>query len=71
VGFQNLKRALGEDSSHIYILLGFEDTLFFVIIPFLKVKVFSEKAEIIFIIQKISFEGSKNSRFDSAPNELK
>jgi hypothetical protein len=36
MGFQILERARQEDSSHIYILLVFEDILFFVIILFLK-----------------------------------
>jgi hypothetical protein len=46
-------------------LLGFEDILFFVIIPFLKLKTIPEKY----------FDGSKNSRknprHDLAPNERK
>jgi hypothetical protein len=58
----------------IYIWLGFEDILFFVIITFLKLKIISEKAEIVFNVQKIS-QGSKNSRkiprHDLVPNELK
>jgi hypothetical protein len=37
-----------------YILLGFEDILSFVIILYLKLKIISEKAEIVFNIQKIS-----------------
>jgi hypothetical protein len=64
-GFQNSERARRDDSSHIYILLEFEDILFFVIIPFLKLKTILEKY----------FEGSENSRkiprHNLAPNERK
>jgi hypothetical protein len=60
--------------TYIYILLGFKDILFFVIIPFLKLKVISKKTEIVFNIRKY-LEGSKNyrkiSRHDLTPNELK
>jgi hypothetical protein len=38
--FRGLEGARREGSSHIYILLGFEDILFLVIIPFLKLKYF-------------------------------
>jgi hypothetical protein len=41
--FQNLELDQRENSSHIYILLGFEDLLFFIIIPFLKLKLIPEK----------------------------
>jgi hypothetical protein len=37
-----------------YILLGFKDILFFVIIPFFILKVISEKAETVFNIEKLS-----------------
>jgi hypothetical protein len=38
----------------IYILLEFEDILFFIIIPFLILKIIPKKVEIIFNIRKIS-----------------
>jgi hypothetical protein len=38
----------------IYILLGFKNILFFVIIPFLKLKLIPEKAEFVFNVQIIS-----------------
>jgi hypothetical protein len=44
----------GERVPAIYILLGFEDILFFIIIPFLILKIISEKVEIVFNIRKIS-----------------
>jgi hypothetical protein len=53
MGFKILK-GLDERFPAIYILLGFEDILFFVIIPFLKFKIISKKAEIVFNVRNIS-----------------
>jgi hypothetical protein len=53
------RKGLGERIPVIYILLGFEDILFFVIIPFLKLKVISKNAEIVFNIWKISWRLQK------------
>jgi hypothetical protein len=51
-----------EDSSYIYILLGFKDILF------LEINQFEKNVEIVFNVQKY-LEGSKISR--KIPNELK
>jgi hypothetical protein len=67
-------KVLDERVPSIYILLGFEDILFFVIIPFLELKIILEKAKIVLNVRKY-IKGSKNSRnnprHDLAPNELK
>jgi hypothetical protein len=59
----------------IYILLGFEDILFFIVIPFLKLKVIFIKRMKSFLISEKYLKGSKNSRkisrHDLAPNGLK
>jgi hypothetical protein len=41
-GFE-IRKGLGERVPAIYILLGFEDILFFVVIPFLKLKIIPGK----------------------------
>jgi hypothetical protein len=68
-----IRKGFVERIPSIYILLGFEDILFFVIISFLKLKVISEKFEIVF--NRKYLECSDNSRkilrYDLAPNELK
>jgi hypothetical protein len=71
--FQN-SEGFVERIPSIYIFLWFEDILFVVVILFLKLKVISEKAKIVFNIRKY-LEGSTNSKeipgHDLAPNYLK
>jgi hypothetical protein len=73
-GFE-IRKGLDERIPAIYILLGLEFILFFVIIPFLNLKVISEKRLKSFLISENYLEGSKNfrkiPRHDLAPNELK
>jgi hypothetical protein len=73
-GFE-IWKGLDERIPAIYILLGLEFILFFVIIPFLNLKVISEKRLKSFLISENYLEGSKNfrkiPRHDLAPNELK
>jgi hypothetical protein len=58
-----------------YILLGFENILFFVLILFLKLKIIFRKRLKSFLISEKYLEGSKNcrklSRHDLAFNKLK